>query len=99
MKKTSKEDHIAWAKKAYANLKSKHEKPIKFRSKLEERIADLLEGLGVSYEYESTRFLIPSSIIIALISVSQITHTSKQKDTGLQKTDAKSLQLRRTIPI
>ena len=30
-------------------------KTSKFRSKLEERIADLLEGLGVSYEYESTK--------------------------------------------
>ena len=28
-------------------------KTSKFRSKLEERIADLLEGLAVSYEYES----------------------------------------------
>ena len=27
-------------------------KTSKFRSKLEERVADLLEGLGVSYEYE-----------------------------------------------
>ena len=30
-------------------------KTSKFRSKLEERIADLLQELGVSYEYESTR--------------------------------------------
>ena len=30
-------------------------KTSKFRSKLEERIADLLEGLGVSYEYESNK--------------------------------------------
>ena len=55
LKKTSKEESLAWAKKAYAKLKSKHEKPIKFRSKLEERIADLLEGRGVSYEYESEK--------------------------------------------
>jgi len=54
-KKTSKDESIAWAKKAYAQLKSKHEKPIKFRSKLEESVASLLEGLGVSYEYESTK--------------------------------------------
>ena len=54
-KKISKEDHVAWAKKAYAKLKSKHDKPVKYRSKLEERIADLLEGLGVSYEYESEK--------------------------------------------
>ena len=53
--KTSKDESIAWAKKAYADLKSKHEKPIKFRSKLEESVASLLEGLGVSYEYESTK--------------------------------------------
>ena len=54
-KKTSKDESLAWAKQAYAKLRSRHEKPIKFRSKLEERIADLLEGLGVSYEYESTK--------------------------------------------
>ena len=30
-------------------------KTSKFRSKLEERIADLLSELGISYEYESTR--------------------------------------------
>ena len=30
-------------------------KTSKFRSKLEERIADLLEGLGVSYEYENEK--------------------------------------------
>ena len=52
-KKTS--EHIAWAQKAFDKLKAKHVKPIKFRSKLAERIADLLEGLGVSYEYESTK--------------------------------------------
>ena len=54
-KKTSKEESLAWAKQAYAKLKSKHEKPIKYRSKLEENVANLLEGLGVSYEYESER--------------------------------------------
>ena len=53
--KTSKEESLEWAKEAYAKLKSKHERPIKFRSKLEERIADLLEGLGVSYQYESEK--------------------------------------------
>ena len=52
-KKTSKDDHVAWAQKAFNKLKES--KQIKFRSKLEERIADLLEGLGVSYEYESTK--------------------------------------------
>ena len=47
---TSEEESLAWAKKAYAKLKER--KNIKFRSKLEEKVADLLEGLGVSYEYE-----------------------------------------------
>ena len=52
-KKTSEEESLAWAKKAYAKLKER--KNIKFRSKLEEKVADLLEGLGVSYEYEPER--------------------------------------------
>jgi len=52
-KKTSKEESLEWAKKAYAKLKDR--KNIKFRSKLEERVADLLEGLGVSYQYESEK--------------------------------------------
>ena len=34
---------------------TKKKKTSKFRSQLEERIADLLRELGVSYEYESTR--------------------------------------------
>ena len=34
---------------------TKKKKTSKFRSQLEERIADLLQELGVSYEYESTR--------------------------------------------
>ena len=50
--KTSKEN-LAWAKKAYAKLKNK--KDTKFRSGLEEKVADLLEGLGVLYEYESKK--------------------------------------------
>ena len=55
--KTSEEESLAWAKKAYAKLKNKfvNEKNIKFRSKLEESVAKLLEGLGVSYEYESSK--------------------------------------------
>ena len=52
-KKTSKDESLAWAKKAYAKLKES--KNIKFRSKLEENIANLLEGLGVSYQYESEK--------------------------------------------
>ena len=52
-KKTSKDESLAWAKKAFAKLKES--KNIKFRSKLEENVASLLEGLGVSYEYESEK--------------------------------------------
>jgi len=52
-KKTSEKESLEWAKKAYAKLKES--KNIKFRSKLEEKVADLLEGLGVSYEYESEK--------------------------------------------
>ena len=52
-KKTSKEESLEWAQQAYDKLKNK--KPTKFRSGLEEKVADLLEGLGVSYEYESTK--------------------------------------------
>ena len=52
-KKTSKDESLEWAKKAFAKLKQS--KNIKFRSKLEEKVADLLEGLGVSYEYESEK--------------------------------------------
>ena len=52
-KKTSKEDHLKWAQKAYDNLKKRKE--IKFKSKLEERVATLLSELGVSYEYESKK--------------------------------------------
>ena len=52
-KKTSKEESLEWAQQAYDKLKNK--KPIKFRSGLEEKVADLLEGLGVSYQYESER--------------------------------------------
>ena len=52
-KKTSKEESLEWAQKAYDKLKNK--RPDKFRSGLEEKVANLLEGLGVSYEYESKR--------------------------------------------
>ena len=52
-KKTSKEESLEWAQQAYDKLKNK--KPIKFRSGLEEKVADLLEGLGVSYQYESEK--------------------------------------------
>ena len=53
MKTTSKEESLAWAEKAFNKLKNRKE--IKFRSKLEERVATLLMILGVSYEYESTK--------------------------------------------
>ena len=46
---------MAWAKQAYAELKDKHNKPIKFRSGLEQQVAKLLEGLGISYKYESDK--------------------------------------------
>ena len=71
--KTSKEN-LAWAKKAYADLKKK--KDTKFRSGLEEKVADLLSELGVSYEYESKKisyviqhhytpdFVLPNHVIL-----------------------------------
>ena len=49
-KKISKQTSLEWAQKAFDKLKES--KNIKFRSKLEEKVANLLEGLGVSYEYE-----------------------------------------------
>ena len=52
-KKTSKETSLEWAQQAYDKLKNKKEP--KFRSNLEKNIADLLTGLGVSYEYESEK--------------------------------------------
>ena len=52
-KKTSKEDALEWAQKAYDKVKNKQ--PPKYRSNLEKNIADLLEGLGVSFMYESEK--------------------------------------------
>ena len=52
-KKTSKEKSLEWAQEAFNELKEK--KKIKFRSKLEENIASLLQNLGVSYQYESEK--------------------------------------------
>tara|TARA_R100000781_G_C4036746_1_gene112558 strand:+ start:186 stop:617 length:432 start_codon:yes stop_codon:yes gene_type:complete len=52
-KRTSEEEAKEWAQKAFNKLKES--KTIKFRSKLEEKVANLLEGLGVSYEYESEK--------------------------------------------
>ena len=52
-KKTSKEDALVWAQKAFDKLKNK--KPPKYRSNLEKDIANLLEGLGVSFQYESEK--------------------------------------------
>ena len=95
MKTTSKEESLAWAEKAFNKLKNRKE--IKFRSKLEERVAPLLMTRGVSYEYESTK--VPDTI--------QHTYTPdfvlpnyvhlEAKDTGLRKTDVKYLLLKRTI--
>jgi len=73
-KTTSEKESLEWAKKAYNKLKERRN--IKFRSKLEEKVADLLEGLGISYEYESTRipytiqhhycpdFILPNHILL-----------------------------------
>ena len=52
-KKTSNEESLEWAQEAYNKLKAKKE--IKFKSKLEEKVATLLFHLGISYEYESTK--------------------------------------------
>ena len=52
-KKTSKEKSLEWAQKAYDKLKNK-EQP-KYRSNLEKDIANLLECLGVSFQYESDK--------------------------------------------
>ena len=52
MTKISKESK-EWAQKAFDKLKNRKE--YKFRSKLEESVASLLEGLGISYEYESDK--------------------------------------------
>ena len=49
----STEESLEWAKKAYNKLKNRAD--IKFRSKLEEDVASLLEGLGISYEYEAEK--------------------------------------------
>ena len=55
MTKTKTSDHIEWAQKAFNKLKENHKKEPKFRSKLEERVATLLEQLGISYEYETEK--------------------------------------------
>ncbi len=52
-KKTSKEESLEWAQKAYDKLKNKQ--PPKYRSNLEKNIGNLLEGLGVSFQYESEK--------------------------------------------
>ena len=52
-KKTSEEESLEWAQKAYDQLKEN--KKIKFRSKLEESVAKLLVELGVSFEFESCK--------------------------------------------
>ena len=55
MSKTKTSDHIEWSQKAFNKLKENHKKEHKFRSKLEERVATLLEQLGISYEYETEK--------------------------------------------
>ncbi len=50
---TTSKESLAWAKKAFNKLKKR--KDSKFRSGLEEQIAKLLDGLGISYEYESEK--------------------------------------------
>ena len=52
-KKKTSNDALEWAQKAYDKLKNKQ--PPKYRSNLEKNIADLLEGLGVSFMYESEK--------------------------------------------
>ena len=47
------EDSLEWAQEAYDKLKES--KKIKFKSKLEESVAQLLQELGVTYEYESCK--------------------------------------------
>ena len=55
MSKTKTSDHLEWAQRAFNKLKENRNKEIKFRSKLEERVATLLEQLGISYEYETEK--------------------------------------------
>ena len=50
MMRMSISEHVIWAQKAYNKLKRR--KDIACRSKLEEKVADLLVELGVSYDYE-----------------------------------------------
>ena len=73
-RKTSKEKALDWAQKAYNKLKKS--KQIKFRSGLEEKVADLLSQLDVKYEYETTKiaytiphnytpdFILPNGVIL-----------------------------------
>ena len=51
--KSTEQESLEWAKQAFADLK--HKQSIKFKSKLEESVANLLQGLGVSYQYESAK--------------------------------------------
>ena len=53
--KTSKDTSLEWAQKPSDKLKKKKDKPIKFRSGLEQQVAKLLEGLGISYGYETEK--------------------------------------------
>ena len=71
---TTSDESLKWAKEAYNKLKNK--KKIKFRSKLEEKVADLMNELGVLYEYETTKlsytiphnytpdFVLPNGVVL-----------------------------------
>ena len=71
---TTSDESLKWAKAAYTKLKNK--KNIKFRSKLEKKVADLMTELGVAYEYETTKisytiphnytpdFILPNGVIL-----------------------------------
>ena len=87
MTKISKESQ-EWAQQAFDKLKNKKEP--KFRSKLEESVASLLEGLGVSYEYESEKIPYIIQHHYTPISYYRIMYTWKLKDIGLLKTAVKS---------
>ena len=61
----------------------------KYRSKLEERIADLFNELGVIFEYESTKVPYQISLITRLTLYFLVVVCLKPKGIGMQKTDAR----------
>ena len=60
----------------------------KYRSKLEERIADLFNELGVIFEYESTKVPYQISYNYSPDFVFLVVVCWKPRDTGMQQTDA-----------